>query len=1011
MKRILTKLLSVLVPCLLVIGSIGFACMADEAVTELAEPTTAETEVEQPEDENDEDQDQDAQNEDPDSGLPPSEPDSDDTGAADETAATDETFPQEPTVPEDPSETEGDTDIKGSDETEPTEAEEQKEEYKDVQAFVPGKVFAFAKYDPNYSPAKALVPAGSGLYRYHMTGNDAKVYQLFRNYFRDVANGNRTSTTFEVTFEELGVTGKYYTAADLGVTDLVVDGEITSEAMTKMQAIVDCNIQSIVDKLLFDCPFDCYWYNKTAQVTGTGYGVGGRYANGEWQLYFQGTGYTYNFPIAQAYSGGTYAVNPAQINRALAASAKAKQIVAKYKDCSDYDKLLKYKEEICVLVDYNHGAADNNNTPFGDPWQLVYVFDGDTSTDVVCEGYSKAFKYLCDLSTFDGDVTCILATGVFSTTNGTNGGHMWNIVSFGGTNYMVDVTNCDDGAIGQKDKLFIKPYTSKMNSSTYKYKISSVTCTYNYYDNTVGFYSDSALALTDAAYIPAPVISINPTCLGIELNWDAIDGAQRYDIFRRVENGDWDYLGSSTQTEITDVRVEEGVTYYYGIRGVNSQNQFMNNYDEQNYVKYIPQHEVIIDPGIEPTHEHSGVTEGAHCGLCGKTLIEQQPIPALKTPVTIITQPESFEGAIGKTATFKVVAEGEDLMYQWQLKKGSSWANLSSGGANTDTMSIKIDATKDGKVYRCLITSSNGLTAITDEVTLHVKQPTNAITISKQPADFVGTAGSTARFTVSAEGTGLNYQWQLKKGKSWANLTAGGATTSSMTIKVDDSKNGKVYRCLITDVNGEELATNEVSITVKQPSNAIIIGTQPSDYSGAIGTIARFKVVAEGEGLTYQWQLKKGSSWADLTSGGATTSTMSIKIDAGKNGKVYRCVITDANGEMIVTKEVTITVKEPSNAITIVSQPVSYEGPTGQTARFTVTAEGEGLTYQWQLKKGSSWADLTSGGATTSAFLIKADASRNGKVYRCVIRDVNGEEIITDEVRINIQDELPPVTA
>ena len=789
MKRILTKLLAGLVPCLLVIGSIGFACMADEAVTEPAEPTTAETEVEQPEDENDEDQDQDAQNEDPESELPPSEPASDETGAADETAATDETVPQEPTVPVDPSDPEGDADVQCTDETEPTETEEPKEEYPEVSAYVPGKVFAFAKYDPNYSPAKALVPAGSGLYRYQMTGNDAKVYQLFRNYFRDVANGNRTSTTFEVTFEELGVTGKYYTAADLGVTDLVVDGNIAPEAMAKMQAIVDCNIQSIVDKLLFDCPFDCYWYNKTAQVTGIGYGVGGRYANGEWQLYFQGTGYTYNFPVAQAYSGGTYAVNPAQINRALAASAKAKQIVAKYKNCSDYDKLLKYKEEICALVNYNHGAADNNNTPFGDPWQLVYVFDGDTSTDVVCEGYSKAFKYLCDLSTFDGDVTCILATGVFSTTNGTNGGHMWNIVSFGGTNYMVDVTNCDDGAIGQKDKLFIKPYTSKTNSSTYKYKISSVTCTYNYFDNTVGFYSDSALALTDAAYIPAPV-------------------------------------------------------------------------------------------------------------------------------VTIVTQPESFEGAIGKTATFKVVAEGEDLMYQWQLKKGSSWANLSTGGATTDTMSIKIDATKDGKVYRCLITSSNGLTAITDEVTLHVKQPTNAITISKQPADFVGTAGSTARFTVSAEGTGLNYQWQLKKGKSWANLTTGGATTSSMTIKVDDSKNGKVYRCLITDVNGEELATNEVSITVKQPSNAIIIGTQPSDYSGAVGTIARFKVVAEGEGLTYQWQLKKGSSWADLTSGGATTSAFSIKADTSRNGKVYRCIIRDVNGEEIITDEVRINIQDELPPVT-----------------------------------------------------------------------------------------------
>ena len=52
MKRILTKLLAVLVPCLLVIGSIGFACMADEAEAETVD-TTVETEQEQPEEQND----------------------------------------------------------------------------------------------------------------------------------------------------------------------------------------------------------------------------------------------------------------------------------------------------------------------------------------------------------------------------------------------------------------------------------------------------------------------------------------------------------------------------------------------------------------------------------------------------------------------------------------------------------------------------------------------------------------------------------------------------------------------------------------------------------------------------------------------------------------------------------------------------------------------------------------------------------------------------------------------
>ena len=68
-------------------------------------------------------------------------------------------------------------------------------------------------------------------------------------------------------------------------------------------------------------------------------------------------------------------------------------------------------------------------------------------------------------------------------------------------------------------------------------------------------------------------------------------------------------------------------------------------------------------------------------------------------------------------------------------------------------------------------------------------------------------------------------------------------------------------------------------------------------------------VEAEGEGLTYQWQLKKGSSWANLTSGGANTNWLSLgKCDLSKNGKVYRCVITDVNGEQVVTREAKITV-------------------------------------------------------------------------------------------------------
>ena len=371
-----------------------------------------------------------------------------------------------------------------------------------------------------------------------------------------------------------------------------------------------------------------------------------------------------------------------------------------------------------------------------------------------------------------------------------------------------------------------------------------------------------------------------------------------------------------------------------------------------------------------------------------------------KPTITIVLQPSNYLGTVGSTAKFSVTAVGNNLTYQWQLKKGSSWAALSSGGAKTNSMSIKVDDTKNGKVYRCLIIDSFGNQIASNEVKITVTEPTNAITIKSQPSNYVGPVGSSAKFTVSAEGSGLKYQWQLKKGSSWANLSTGGATTSTMTIKVDESKNGKVYRCIITDANGEELATESVNITVKNPS--IVINSQPSNYVGLAGSTAKFTVSAEGSGLQYQWQLKKGSKWANLSTGGATTSTMTIKVDDSKNGKVYRCLITSADGEELATESVSITVKQPTNAIVIDTQPTDYSGEVGTTAKFSVAAQGNGLTYQWQLKKGKSWSNLTSGGATTSTMSIKVDSSKDGKTYRCVITDSEGNELATEEVTIHV---------
>ena len=120
----------------------------------------------------------------------------------------------------------------------------------------------------------------------------------------------------------------------------------------------------------------------------------------------------------------------------------------------------------------------------------------------MCEGYSKAFKYLCDLTSFNSSrIQCYLVTGTM--TGGTGAGeHMWDIVTMDdGKNYVVDVTNCDGDSdkktIGYPDKLFLKGYKSGSVSTSYAF---SCGVTYKYDSDTLAHYTTAELTISAADY-------------------------------------------------------------------------------------------------------------------------------------------------------------------------------------------------------------------------------------------------------------------------------------------------------------------------------------------------------------------------------------------------------------------------------------------------------------------------------------------------------------------------------
>lgn len=334
------------------------------------------------------------------------------------------------------------------------------------------------------------------------------VYDQLVPEIQKIAAGQGSSSAFslgiQMTFtkEELGIEGDMLVRGDDGQYHF---SEETGAAIEKaVNEVMDMDM--LLDQLLAHHPYELYWFDKSfgegAIRFKYSYGTDGQQTVmvGDFVIMMA---VSQDYAVTDAATQQYYLYSPdtAKTGAASAAAATAAQVVAKNQGKGTYGKLVAYREYITKAVDYNFDAANTANYPYGDPWQLIYVFDGDPDTNVVCEGYSKAFKYLCDLTWTgsDPEVACYLPTGTMD--GGTGAGlHMWNIVSIGGANYLADITNCDSGTTGAPDQLFLCGVEGSVDAS-YAAATTNGTVTYVYDKETLALY-DKELVLSATKYSP-----------------------------------------------------------------------------------------------------------------------------------------------------------------------------------------------------------------------------------------------------------------------------------------------------------------------------------------------------------------------------------------------------------------------------------------------------------------------------------------------------------------------------
>jgi sugar lactone lactonase YvrE len=348
---------------------------------------------------------------------------------------------------------------------------------------------------------------------------------------------------------------------------------------------------------------------------------------------------------------------------------------------------------------------------------------------------------------------------------------------------------------------------------------------------------------------------------------------------------------------------------------------------------------------------------------------------------------------------------------RWQSSvDGVSWTDLADGGVyfGSATAELTLSGVGDelnGFYFRCVATNSVG-SYRTPAARLNVS-PNVAPWLINEPVDQPTVVGTNAQFVVRAGGTPApTLQWQVSTdgGSNWTNLTDGGVysgvTTATLNITgATAGMRGYRYRCVATNVAGGA-TSNAATLTVNVPP---LITAQPVGRTVLSGGSAAFVVAVSGTPApTLQWQVcfDTGDLWTNLADGdglaGTKSTTLNLTgIEAGSDGRRFRCVATNAAGSA-TSDPATLTVAVlPS----FTAQPSDCTPPGGSTdASFSVLVVGPPTpTLQWQVSTdgGATWSDLLDGGMysgtkASSLNVTGASAAMRGFKYRCVAINAAG---------------------
>jgi hypothetical protein len=350
-----------------------------------------------------------------------------------------------------------------------------------------------------------------------------------------------------------------------------------------------------------------------------------------------------------------------------------------------------------------------------------------------------------------------------------------------------------------------------------------------------------------------------------------------------------------------------------------------------------------------------------------------------------------------------------------------------SVGATTGVLSGTVTSDYIDTTFNFTVTETN--TNVSRNYSFTTTGTGVLVTITQQPSDDSVESGSggTATFGpvsgTSSDASTITFQWEVStnSGASWSNVSNGGgysgATTNTLTVDDDFTKNGYQFRCVLDTATAvSPSTTNAVTLTVfrtitisNQPTNQFPVAPAPATFSVTASTL-------DAAALAYQWQTSEDNvSYTPIsgaTNASYTTGTTSYDNDFGD---YYRCVIS-VSGATDVTSSAARNLV--TRTITVTTQPVNETGSVGGTRTFTTagtTSDNDAgdITFQWQfsIDSGANWSNVTDGtGETTDTYTTATlTGTEDGYQYRCLLSAPGATTTPTNAATLQVETVTPVV--